>query len=56
MTDRKWVIDTLTKYTKTLISAGFEDEKVIKALIFAIESIKVDRLYDLAYEEECEEK
>lgn len=57
MTDRKQVIDTLTEllnHWKRLLSEGIctkdEGERIIDALTFAIESIKVDRAYDLAYE------
>lgn len=57
MTDRKETIATLTEHLdhwKRLLSEGVctkdEGEKTIKALTFAIESIKVDRAYDLAYE------
>ena len=56
-TDRGEVIATLTEHLdhwKRLLSAGIctkdEGEKTINALTFAIESIKVDRAYDLAYE------
>ena len=57
MTDRKQVIDTLTEHLdhwKRLLSEGIctkgEGERTIDAFTFAIESIKVDRAYDLAYE------
>ena len=57
MTDRGEVIATLTEHLdhwKRLLSEGVctkeEGEKTINALTFAIESIKVDRAYDLAYE------
>lgn len=57
MTDRKQAIDTLTEHLdhwKRLLSEGIctkdEGKKTINALEFAIESIKVDRAYDLAYE------
>ena len=57
MTDRKQVIATLTEHLdhwKRLLSEGIctkdEGEKTINALEFAIESIKVDLAYDLAYE------
>jgi hypothetical protein len=56
-TDRGEVIATLTEHLdhwKRLLSEGIctkdEGEKTINALTFAIESIKVDRAYDLAYE------
>ena len=56
-TDRGEVIATLTEHLnhwKRLLSEGIctkdEGEKTINALNFAIESIKVDRAYDLAYE------
>lgn len=54
---RKQAIATLTKHLdhwKRLLSEGIctkdEGERTIDALNFAIESIKVDRAYDLAYE------
>ena len=57
MTNREQVITTLTEHLdhwKRLLSEGVctkeEGEKTINALTFAIESIKVDRAYDLAYE------
>ena len=57
MNDREQAITTLTEHLnhwKRLLSEGIctkdEGEKTIKALTFAIESIKVDRAYDLAYE------
>lgn len=57
MTDREQAIATLTEHLdhwKRLLSEGVctkeEGEKTINALNFAIESIKVDRAYDLAYE------
>lgn len=57
MTDRGQVIATLTEHLdhwKRLLSEGIctkdEGERTINALTFAIESIKVDRAYDLAYE------
>ena len=57
MTDRGEVIATLKEHLdhwKRLLSEGIctkdEGEKTINALTFAIESIKVDRAYDLAYE------
>lgn len=56
-TDRGEAITTLTEHLdhwKRLLSAGIctkdEGERTINALNFAIESIKVDRAYDLAYE------
>lgn len=56
-TDRGEVIATLTEHLthwKRLLSEGVctkdEGEKTINAFTFAIESIKVDRAYDLAYE------
>lgn len=56
-TDRGEAIATLTEHLdhwKRLLSEGIctkdEGEKTINALNFAIESIKVDRAYDLAYE------
>ena len=58
MSDKRTeAIATLTEHLdhwKRLLSEGVctkdEGEKTIKALTFAIESIKVDRAYDLAYE------
>lgn len=57
MTDREQAIATLTEHLdhwKRLLSEGIctkdEGERTINALTFAIESIKVDRAYDLAYE------
>ena len=57
MNDREQAIATLTEHLthwKRLLSEGIctkdEGEKTIKALSFAIESIKVDRAYDLDYE------
>lgn len=57
MNDREQVIATLTEHLnhwKRLLSEGIctkdEGERTINALNFAIESIKVDRAYDLAYE------
>ena len=57
MTDREKAITTLTEHLnhwKRLLSEGVctkdEGERTINALKFAIESIKVDRAYDLAYE------
>ncbi len=57
MTDREKVITTLTKHLdhwKRLFSEGVccevEGKETIDALTFAIESIKVDRAYDLMYE------
>lgn len=57
MTDREQAITTLTEHLnhwKRLLSEGIctkdEGERTINALTFAIESIKVDRVYDLAYE------
>lgn len=57
MTDRGQVITTLTEHLnhwKRLLSEGIctkdEGERTINALTFAIDSIKVDRAYDLAYE------
>jgi hypothetical protein len=54
---RAEAIETLTEHLdhwKRLLSEGVctkdEGEKTINALEFAIESIKVDRAYDLAYE------
>lgn len=56
-TDREQAIATLTEHLnhwKRLLSEGVcskdEGERTINALTFAIESIKVDRAYDLAYE------
>ena len=56
-TDRGEVIATLTEHLdhwKRLLSEGIccevEGKQTIDALEFAIESIKVDRAYDLAYE------
>ena len=56
-TDREQAITTLTEHLdhwKRLLSEGVctkdEGERTINALAFAIESIKVDRAYDLAYE------
>ena len=56
-TDRGEVITTLTEHLnhwKRLLSEGIccevEGKQTIDALNFAIESIKVDRAYDLAYE------
>ena len=56
-TDRGEVIATLTEHLdhwKRLLSEGVctkdEGERTINALTFAIDSIKVDRAYDLAYE------
>lgn len=51
MIDREQVIKTLTEHKEKLLSTGFEDKRVIEALHFAIESIKVD----LAYEEVSED-
>lgn len=55
--ERTETITTLTEHLdhwKRLLSEGIctkdEGEKTINALEFAIESIKVDRAYDLAYE------
>ena len=57
MNDRKQAIATLTEHLthwKRLLSEGIccevEGKQTIDALEFAIESIKVDRAYDLAYE------
>ena len=57
MNDREQAITTLTEHLnhwKRLLSEGIctkdEGERTINALTFAIESIKVDRAYDLAYE------
>ncbi len=57
MTDREQAIATLTEHLnhwKRLLSEGVccevEGKQTIDALEFAIESIKVDRAYDLAYE------
>lgn len=57
MTDREKAITTLTEHLdhwKRLLSEGIctkdEGERTINALNFAIDSIKVDRAYDLAYE------
>lgn len=57
MTDREQVIATLTEHLdhwKRLLSEGIccevEGEKTINALTFAIESIKVDRAYELMHE------
>lgn len=57
MNDRGEIIATLTEHLdhwRRLLSEGVcakeEGEKTINALTFAIESIKVDRAYDLAYE------
>lgn len=57
MNDRWQVITTLTEHLdhwKRLLSEGIccevEGKQTIDALEFAIESIKVDRTYDLAYE------
>jgi len=57
MNDREQVIATLTEHLnhwKRLLSEGIccevEGKQTIDALEFAIESIKVDRAYDLAYE------
>ena len=57
MTDRKQAIATLTEHLnhwKRLLSEGIccevEGKQTIDALEFAIESIKVDRAYGLAYE------
>jgi len=57
MTDREQAIATLTEHLdhwKRLLSEGIccevEGKQTIDALEFAIESIKVDRAYDLAYE------
>lgn len=57
MADREQAIATLTEHLnhwKRLLSEGVctkdEGERTINALTFAIESIKVDRAYDLAYE------
>lgn len=57
MTDREQTIATLTEHLnhwKRLLSEGIctkdEGERTINALTFAIDSIKVDRAYDLAYE------
>lgn len=57
MTDREQAIATLTEHLthwKRLLSEGIccevEGKQTIDALNFAIESIKVDRAYDLAYE------
>ena len=57
MTDREQAIATLTEHLdhwKRLLSEGVccevEGKQTIDALEFAIESIKVDRAYDLVYE------
>lgn len=59
MTDREQVIATLTAHLdrmKSLLSEGSfiytkdEGERIINALTYAIESLKVDVAYDLAYE------
>ena len=57
MSDREQTIATLTEHLdhwKRLLSEGIctkdEGERTIDALNFAIESIKVDRAYDLMYE------
>ena len=57
MTDREKAIATLTEHLdhwKRLLSEGIccevEGKQTIDALTFAIDSIKVDRAYDLAYE------
>lgn len=57
MNDREQAITTLTEHLdhwKRLLSEGVccevEGKQTIDALTFAIESIKVDRAYDLAYE------
>lgn len=49
MTDREKAIAVLTEHLEHCKSICTKDE-VINALAFAIESIKVDRAYDLAYE------
>lgn len=49
MTDREKAIAVLTEHLEHCKSICTKDE-VINALTFAIESIKVDRAYDLAYE------
>ena len=56
MTDREQAIAVLTEHLEYCKSIRTKDE-VINALTFAIESIKVDRAYDLAYEKaESEDK
>ena len=57
MTDREQVIDILTEHLdlcKELLSTGLhtkdEGERLINALTYAIESMKVDLTYDLLYE------
>ena len=49
MTDREQVIATLTEHLDHCKEQD-EDEKIINALTYAIESIKVDLTYDLEYE------
>lgn len=50
MPDREQAIAVLTEHLDHCKSLLSEGERIINALTFAIESIKVDRAYDLAYE------
>lgn len=49
MTDREKAIATLTEHLDYCKEQG-EDERLINALTFAIESIKVDMAYDFEFE------
>lgn len=49
MTDREQIIATLTKHLDHCKEQD-EGEKIINALTYAIDSIKVDMTYDLEYE------